>query len=86
MKTVLAAAALVLAAGAAHAQNTAANQSACMGDAMAYCSAFVPDQGRIAACLQQNRARISPACQAAIGGTPGETRAAKKKRPRRSAS
>ena len=84
MKTIIVAALLGLAAGNALAQDNAQNQSACMGDAMTYCSAYVPDQGRIAACLRQNRARISPACQAAIGGAPAQRKTAKK-RVRRSA-
>lgn len=68
--------------GAARAQNTAADPSARVGDAMTYCSADIPDQGRIAACPRQDRARISSSRQAAIGGAPGEGRRAKRERRR----
>lgn len=78
MKMAIAAAALTLVASGAFAQNSARNEAACMNDAMTYCSAYVPDEGRIAACLQQNRARISPACQAAIGGAPTARKASTK--------
>jgi hypothetical protein len=48
----------------AGAQGTASERSACMGDALSFCGAFVPDVDRITACLKQNVSRLSPACRA----------------------
>jgi hypothetical protein len=59
----LAAASLAV-AGAAWAQGTAEERSACMGDALQFCSADVPNVSQIEACLKANRERLTPACQA----------------------
>ena len=37
---------------------------ACSSDAMRLCSAFIPDEGRIAQCLFANRRQVSAACNA----------------------
>jgi len=42
------------------------DQAACMGDAMSVCGQFIPDRGRVGACLVANRSRISPACRSAL--------------------
>ena len=44
------------------------DQQACMNDAMTICGQFIPDRERVGACLVANRARISPACRAAVFG------------------
>jgi hypothetical protein len=48
----------------ASAQGTAAQQTACMGDAFRFCSADIPNVSRIETCLLRNRDRLRPACQA----------------------
>lgn len=80
MKPTLISATLILVAGAAQAQNTSANRAACMSDAMSFCSAFVPNQARVEACLRQNRAQISPACQTALGPDPVPQKASQRRR------
>lgn len=54
---------LALAASPATAQGTSQERSDCMGDALRFCSADIPDVDEIEACLQQNMARLSPACR-----------------------
>lgn len=54
---------LALAASPAWAQGTAQERSDCMGDALRFCSSDIPDVDEIEACLQQNMARLSPACR-----------------------
>jgi hypothetical protein len=64
--------ALALAAAAASVAPAAARaepldgQQACIQDALALCSQFIPDRERVGACLVANRSRISPACRAAV--------------------
>ena len=43
-------------------------QHPCAGDAQSICSEFIPDRGKVASCLFKNKARLSSACAAAIGG------------------
>ena len=43
-------------------------QHACAGDAQSICSEFIPDRGKVASCLFKNKARLSAACAAALGG------------------
>jgi hypothetical protein len=61
-------AALLVAAGAvsAHAY-TQQEADACTPDAFRLCSAFIPDAGRIEACLRGNRQRLTPECAAVFG-------------------
>ncbi|PPD03192.1 MAG: hypothetical protein CTY36_08310 [Methylocystis sp.] len=57
---------LLLAFGAAtpaYAQGTSQERSDCMGDAMRFCSSDIPFVDEIESCLQQNIARLSPACR-----------------------
>lgn len=35
----------------------------CYGDVQKLCSADIPDEGRIAACMKTHRARLSPGCR-----------------------
>jgi hypothetical protein len=53
-------------------------QHPCAGDAQSICSEFVPDRAKVASCLFKNKARLSPACSAAIGGG-GKKASGKKK-------
>jgi hypothetical protein len=62
--TVLAFAALVSMSATALAQGTAEQRSACMGDAFRFCGRDIPNVSRIEGCLQQNVARLHPACAA----------------------
>jgi hypothetical protein len=39
-------------------------EQACSGDAMRLCSAYIPDVGRITACMIQNKSQLSPPCRA----------------------
>jgi hypothetical protein len=52
----------------------------CAGDAQSICSAFIPDRGKVASCLSKNRAKLSPACRASMGGgkSVGKSRKAKR--------
>lgn len=52
-----------LAATPAAAQGTAQERSDCMGDAMRFCSADIPFVEEIESCLEENMARLSPACR-----------------------
>lgn len=45
----------------------AALKQNCTGDYLSLCSAFAPDSPEVHACFKQNRASLSPNCQAAIG-------------------
>jgi len=42
------------------------DDDACKGDAQRFCRDAIPDQFRVLACLQTNRARLSRACQAVL--------------------
>ena len=68
MMTRLMAAALLAASvsSSAMAQNYDYRQQAetlCMNDVMTLCSAYVPDEGQIKACMQARRAQLSPPCR-----------------------
>ena len=54
---------LAFAASPASAQGTAQERSDCMGDAMRFCSSDIPFVSEIESCLEQNMARLSPACR-----------------------
>ena len=49
---------------AALAQGTAEQRAACTPDAFRLCSAEIPNVSRIVACMQKNKAQLSPACRA----------------------
>ena len=40
----------------------------CAGDAQRICSEFIPDRGKVASCLFRNKAKLSQACRAELGG------------------
>jgi Cysteine rich repeat len=63
---------LVVATAAATCSSAALAQagpaaSACRADASAHCAGTRPGGGRIAACLKQHEAQLSPDCKAQIG-------------------
>src|SRR5271165_7112054 len=76
MRTALALLFVLLGVGTAAAQQPSAQQSsairsACRNDYQTYCSS-VPTGGQASlACLQQNAASLSPACQQAVGAVGG---------------
>jgi len=76
MRTVLALLFVLLGVGTAAAQQPSAQQSSairstCRNDYQTYCSS-VPTGGQASlACLQQNAASLSPACQQAVGAVGG---------------
>lgn len=41
---------------------------ACQDDAVRLCGPYIPDHGKIHACLLSYRAYLSPACRAMVGG------------------
>src|ERR1044072_2451290 len=43
-------------------------QHPCAGDAQSICSEFIPDRAKVASCLFKNKAKLSSACRAEIGG------------------
>jgi hypothetical protein len=51
---------------ASRAQGTAQEEGACRPDVMRLCRAVAPDTGRVLACLQANRARLSRACRTVL--------------------
>ena len=50
----------------------------CAGDAQRICSDAIPDRAKVASCLFKNKAQLSQACRAEIGGG-GKKASAKKK-------
>jgi hypothetical protein len=57
-------------ATAAFAQQTA--EQACTSDVMRLCQEFVPDHGRIAACLSKHRKQVSAACRSVMSSPKGK--------------
>jgi hypothetical protein len=47
-------------------RGTKEEQEACTPDVYRLCSAFIPDERRILACLKANREKLSPACRRVI--------------------
>jgi hypothetical protein len=62
---------LTLAASPAAAQGTAQERSDCMGDALRFCSSDIPFVEEIESCLEENMARLSPACRREFASTNG---------------
>jgi hypothetical protein len=56
-------------------------QHPCTGDAQSICSEFIPDRGKVASCLFKNKARLSSACAASLGG--GKTKVSRKAKGKR---
>ncbi len=53
----------------------------CAGDAQRLCSEFIPDRGKTASCLFRNKAQLSAACQAELGG--GKSKVSRKAKGKR---
>lgn len=64
---ILSTTAAVAAPNATATPDRAALKKNCTGDYLALCSEFAPDSPEVHACFKQNRASLSPNCQAAIG-------------------
>ena len=47
-------------------EGTPEDRAACEGDVRRFCQAAIPDNMRVLACLQQNRARIGAACRGVL--------------------
>ena len=47
-------------------QGTPQEEAACAPDSAKFCKRFEPDQFQVLGCLQQNRERISKACQTVL--------------------
>ena len=41
-------------------------QAACTSDVMRFCQEFIPDHGRIAACLGKHHRALAPACRSVM--------------------
>jgi hypothetical protein len=48
--------------------HSAAEAKACRGDAKRLCKNEIPDEFRVASCLQEHRAQVSRACRAVLEG------------------
>lgn len=51
-------------------EGTLAQRNACKPDVFRLCSNFIPDPTAITSCLERNRAKLSPACQAVFAPSP----------------
>ncbi|MBY0558438.1 MAG: hypothetical protein K2Q04_01130 [Hyphomicrobium sp.] len=49
---------------------TQEEQDACTPDVFRLCSAQIPNEDRIVACLNRHLAKLSPACRAVMSGEP----------------
>ena len=52
--------------GASAYDGTDAEQQACTGDVFSLCSAFIPNEDPILACLKSKRPELSPACASVL--------------------
>ena len=55
-------------------QGTPEQQQACTPDAMNLCGEYIPDVGRVKACLMSKRRSLSPACRAAFASEDPKSR------------
>jgi hypothetical protein len=53
---------IALSGSAAFAEGTAAQRNACRPDVFRLCGSYIPNVGRIVACLRDNGPRLSEAC------------------------
>jgi hypothetical protein len=53
---------------------TADEQQACTPDVFRLCSAQIPNEDRIVACLNRHVAKLSPACRSVMSGKPTKKR------------
>lgn len=65
---------LSLATGARAFEPTSEQREACTGDAFRLCSSAIPDVDRISACMQANKASLSPRCRAVFNAGAPATR------------
>jgi hypothetical protein len=56
--------ALLASSATGFAQGTAAQRSACTGDAFKFCSAHIPNVSAITTCMKANYSKLSAACRA----------------------
>ena len=56
---------------------TADEQQACTPDVFRLCSAQIPSETRIVACLNQHMAKLSPACRAVMKGDSAKSKSRK---------
>ena len=70
VRSIFIAVAVVVAYGAAWAQDhrNTNEDRACRGDAHRFCKDALPDEFRVASCLQEHRDRLSRACRAMLEG------------------
>jgi hypothetical protein len=64
IRTLLLTGAMLSVSATADAHGTAEQVSACISDAFRFCSAEIPNATRVEACLQSNKSKLTPACQA----------------------
>jgi hypothetical protein len=58
--------------GAASAQGSESVRDACTPDAMRLCNEFIPDEGKVRACMLRQRSQLSEACRLAMRGRSAE--------------
>jgi hypothetical protein len=58
---------------------TADEQQACTPDVFRLCSAQIPSETRIVACLNKNMAKLSPACRAVMRGDSQKSKSREKR-------
>ncbi len=58
---------------------TADEQQACTPDVFRLCSAQIPSEDRIVACLNKNMAKLSPACRAVMKGDSPKSKSREKR-------
>jgi len=75
VRAILLASALLVITTAGWAENTRSPQNdnaqeerACRGDAHRFCRDAIPDEFRVASCLQEHRDRLTRACRAMLEG------------------
>ncbi len=69
MRRILTFAFVLASAAPALAQGTSQERSACMGDAMRFCSSDIPFVSEIESCLESNIGRLSRACRSEFAPT-----------------
>jgi hypothetical protein len=70
---------LASASGALAHSGTQEEQQACTPDVFRLCSAQIPNEDRIVACLNKNMAKLSPACRAVMKGDAPKSKSREKR-------
>jgi hypothetical protein len=65
---------IVSATGASAHSGTQEEQQACTPDVFRLCSAYIPNEDRIVACLNKHMAKLSPGCRAVMKGDSPKSR------------